>query len=101
MHRIAIAAVVFFLTSFRGRSGVWFTLPFRAISIPSSIESCIVLQVVLHQVFCGLSASELVERLEEGTLHPPLDLAIDAMSSFEAFAAADVTTPAEPSLIIH
>ena len=61
------------------------------------------LQVLLHQVFCGTdeTAAEVCLRIEAGALYPPLDVAVDAMSVYEAIVAADCCEPAEASLKVH
>ena len=68
-----------------------------------SIETLLLLQLVLHQVHCGTAESpdELLFKLEHGGLYPPIDLLIDAQSVSDAIAAPDVCTPQEASLKLH
>lgn len=68
-----------------------------------SMESLLLLQVILHQVYCGTAGSphQLVDKLEAGKLHPPLDLGVDATPAFHAVEAADVCDPAGSSLKLH
>ena len=65
-------------------------------------ESLILLQMVLHEIFCGITPIEdMVSMLEAGALYPPLELCLDAMSVFEAVSAEDVSIPAECSSKAH
>ena len=68
-----------------------------------SIETLILLQLVLHEVYCGTddTADELLARLEAGQLYPPVDIVVDAKSVSDAISASDVCTPQESSLRIH
>jgi len=68
-----------------------------------SIESLILLQLVLHQVYCGTddTAEGLLLKLEHGHLYPPIDLFVDARSVSDAISASDVCTPQEASLRLH
>jgi hypothetical protein len=68
-----------------------------------SIETLILLQLALHQVYCGTleSADVLLQRMETGGLYPPIDLLVDAQSVSDAVAAPDVCTPQEASLKLH
>jgi len=68
-----------------------------------SIETLVLLQLVLHQIYCGTgeSAEELLHKLEHGSLYPPIDLFVDAQSVSDALAAPDVCTPQEASLKLH
>ena len=66
-----------------------------------SIESMILIQLILHQVYCGTaeSSEELLIKLEHGALYPPIDLIVDARSVSDATAAADVCTPASVTIL--
>ena len=68
-----------------------------------SIETLLLLQMTLHQVYCGTDESieDMLIRLEQGSLYPPMDGMLDARSVTEALAAADCTTPQEASLKLH
>ena len=68
-----------------------------------SVENVFLLQLALHELFCGVSedVDDLVRRLEHGQLYPPAEMAMDAMSCFEALMAEDCCTPAESSLKLH
>ena len=68
-----------------------------------SIETLILLQLTLHQIYCGTdeSVEELLARLEAGQLYPPVDVVVDAKSVSDAISASDVCTPQESSLRIH
>ena len=68
-----------------------------------SIETLVLLQLVLHQVYCGTdeSVEELLVKLEHGSLYPPIDLMVDAQSVSDAIAAPDVCAPQEASLKLH
>ena len=57
----------------------------------------------MHQVENGTheSAEQLMEKLEQGALSPPIEACIDARSVFDAIAASDITTPQEASLKLH
>ena len=59
--------------------------------------------MTLHQVYCGTDepAEELLIRLEQGSLYPPIDAVLDARSVTDAVAASDCTTPQEASLKLH
>ena len=65
-----------------------------------SLETLIILQMTLHQVYCGTAdhVEELVELLERGAAYPPIDLITDARSVFEAIAATDVCDPSKATL---
>ena len=68
-----------------------------------SIETLILLQLLLHQIYCGTEESneELLVKLECGGLYPPIDLLVDAKSVSDAVAAPDTCTPQEASLKLH
>jgi len=68
-----------------------------------AIETLLLLQLIYHQIYCGTteSADELLVKMEDGGLYPPIDLMIDARSVLDAIAAAEVCTPAEASLRLH
>ena len=68
-----------------------------------ALESLIILQLAMHQVENGTheSAEQLMEKLEQGALSPPIEACIDARSVFDAIAASDITTPQEASLKLH
>ena len=68
-----------------------------------SLETLLLLQMTLHQVYCGTdeSVEELLIRLEQGSLYPPIDAVLDARSVTDAVAASDCTTPQEASLKLH
>jgi hypothetical protein len=72
-------------------------------ALTDSIESLILIQLALHQIFCGTheSADQLLLKLEHGALYPPIDLFVDAKSVSDALAAADCCTPQESSLKTH
>ena len=72
-------------------------------ALVDALEGVLLLQVLLHQVFCGTdeTAAEVCLRIEAGALYPPLDVAVDAMSVYEAIVAADCCEPAEASLKVH
>ena len=68
-----------------------------------ALESLILLQLVLHQVFTGTEdePDELQYKLEHGVLYPPIELVTDARSVWDAFSAKDRCTPHEASMRIH
>ena len=68
-----------------------------------SIETMIVIQMILYQLYYGAeeSAEVMMEKLEAGALEPRIELAMDARSVFDALAALDVCTPQEASLKLH
>ena len=68
-----------------------------------SIETLLLIQLVLHQVYCGTDESieQLMWKLEHGCLYPHVDVVIDARSVSDAISAVDVCTPQESSLRIH
>ena len=67
-----------------------------------SIESMILSQVALHEIFCGVQdVKMLVQKLESGSSYPPLEVVTDAMSVFEAVSCGDCCTPTESSLKLH
>ena len=66
-----------------------------------TIESLMLLQLILHQCYCGGNAEELLIKQEAGKLYPPIDLFIDAKSVKDAISAAEVCTPQEASLKLH
>ena len=68
-----------------------------------SIETLVLLQLLLHQIYCGTEESneELLVKLECGGLYPPIDLFVDAKSVSDAVAAPDTCTPQESSLKLH
>ena len=68
-----------------------------------SLENLLLLQLALHEVFCGVSddVGDLVRRLENGQLYPPIEICTDALSVWEAIAAEDCCTPQENSLKLH
>ena len=64
-----------------------------------SMESLLLIQVILYQVHCGTTESphQLVDKFETGRRHTPLDLGVDAKVVYNAIKAVDVCDPAEPS----
>ena len=64
------------------------------------LENLIILQISLHQLYCGVdeSPTELALRLEELALDPPLEVAIDARGVYDAIEASDCADPGECSL---
>ena len=72
-------------------------------SLLDSIETVILVQLALHQIFCGTDESpdELLQHLESGSLYPPIEFVIDAQSVFDALNVLDVCTPQETSLKLH
>ena len=72
-------------------------------SLLDSIESVLLIQLAMHQIFCGTdeSAEELMHSLESGGLYPPIEFVIDAQSVFDALNVLDVCTPQESSLKLH
>ena len=68
-----------------------------------SIGSMLLLQAILHQVYCGTDASphDLLDLLENGHLYPPIDMAVDARAVFDAISASDICDPAESPLKLH
>ncbi len=68
-----------------------------------TIESLILLQLILHQVYCGTdqTSEELLIKMESGALYPPIDLFVDAKSVTDAIGVAEVCTPQEASLKLH
>ena len=72
-------------------------------ALTDAVETIILEQLILHQVFCGTteSAEQLLHRLENGRLYPPMEALIDAQSVFDALVAPDAGTPLEASLKVH
>ena len=72
-------------------------------SLLDSIESVLLIQLAMHQIFCGTdqSAEELMHALESGGLYPPIEFVIDAQSVYDALNVLDVCTPQESSLKLH
>ena len=68
-----------------------------------TIESLLLLQLMLHQCYCGTdeSAEELLIKQDYGKLYPPIDIFVDAKSVTEAISAKEVCTPSEQSLKVH
>jgi len=68
-----------------------------------SIETLLLLQLVFHQIYYGLSESmdTLVLKLEQGELYPPIDVFVDAKSVADALQASDLGNPQEASLKLH
>jgi len=68
-----------------------------------SIETLILLQLLLHQIYCGTGESneELLVKLACGGLYPPIDLLVDAKSVSDAVSAPETCTPQEASLKLH
>ena len=68
-----------------------------------TIESMLLLQATLHQIYCGTDQTpqQLIDLLENGGLYPPVDLCVDARAVFDAIAASDVCDPQECSLKLH
>ena len=55
------------------------------------VEPLLLLQITLHQIYCGTPQSPevMTDLLEDGGLHPKLDIAVDARAVFDAVAATD------------
>ena len=68
-----------------------------------SVESMLLLQCTLHQIYCGTEATaqQLVDLLEHGRLYPPVDMCVDAQAVYDALTATDICDPAESSLKLH
>ena len=68
-----------------------------------SIESLILMQLILHQVYCGTGETSdvLLQKLANGGLYPPIDVLIDARSVYDNLSCTDLNIPQEASLIIH
>ena len=68
-----------------------------------TIESLLLLQLILHQCYCGTDedAGQLIIKLEAGKLYPPIDVFVDAKSVSDAISANEVCTPQEASLKVH
>ena len=68
-----------------------------------TIETLLLLQLAMHQVLKGTYDTEqsLLDKMEHGQLHPPIDLMVDAKSVTDAVSAQDVCTPQECSLKLH
>ena len=68
-----------------------------------AIESLLLLQLMLHQIYCGAheSAEQLIVKLENGSLYPNIDIFIDAKSVKDAISVSEVCTPQEASLKTH
>ena len=58
---------------------------------------------MVHEILhgCGYPAHELAELQEAGKLDPPIRLAVDAQSVYDAIIASDLGEPAEGSLRLH
>ena len=72
-------------------------------TIEPLLLSLLLLQVVLHQIYRGISESphQLADNLEVGKLHFLLDLSVDAKAVSDAVKAIDVCDPAEFSSKFH
>ena len=68
-----------------------------------TIESLLLLQLILHQCYCGTDedAEQLIIKLEAGKLYPPIDVFVDAKSVSDAISANELCTPQESSLKVH
>ncbi len=68
-----------------------------------SIESLILMQLILHQVYFGTDESSdvLLQKLATGSLYPPIDILIDARSVYDNLSCTDLNIPSESSLVIH
>lgn len=63
----------------------------------------LLLQCALHQIHCGTARTpeRMIDLLEVGCMHPPLDLCVDARAVYDAIRASDACEPAESSLKLH
>ena len=61
------------------------------------------LQITLHQLYRGTqqSSEEMIDLLENGGLHPRLDVAVDVRAVFDAVACTDACEPPGSSLKLH
>ena len=57
-----------------------------------SVEQMLLLQIMLHEVYCGTQQSpeDMIDMLECGGLYPKLDFAIDARAVYDEISATDV-----------
>ena len=57
----------------------------------------------LHQLYCGTAQSpeRMIDLFEKGSMHPPLDLCVDARAVYDAISASDACLPAGCSLKFH
>ena len=73
-------------------------------ALVDALETMLLLQLMFHQILCGTSetSTQLVERLENGTLHPPIELCVDAQSVFDAiYIRKQTANIKKPSLLLN
>ena len=68
-----------------------------------STEQMVLLQCTLHQIYQAIAQSpeRMIDMLEIGQLHRPLELCVDARAGYDAIGASDVCGPAGCSLELH
>ena len=68
-----------------------------------SIEQMLLLQCILHRIYCGTARSQerMTDLLEKGKMYPPLDICADARAVYDAIAASDACEFAGCSLKLH
>ena len=59
------------------------------------IEQMLLLQAIVHQIYCGTSQSpvDMVDLFENRRLYLRLDIAVDARAVYDAIAATDACKP--------
>ena len=68
-----------------------------------TLDIATIVQFTLEEIFNpGSSKSETMQQLfEQGNLHFPLELCIDARAVYDAITAPEYTSPAEATLVNH
>lgn len=68
-----------------------------------SVEQLFLLQIVLHQIYCGThqSPEEMIDMFEHWCLYPQLDIAVDARAVYDVVAATGACDPQECPLKLH
>ena len=87
----------------RQRRVVRSTFGAELIGLVDFVERLLLLQLILHQVYCGThqTPEEMIDLLEHGGLHHQLDIAVDARAVYDAVAATDACDPQECPLTLH
>jgi len=64
----------------------------RLNALIDNIETLLLTQLALHQVYCGTkkTAEQLLQKLEIGGLYPPIELLVDARIVSDSVAALDI-----------